>query len=153
MNLASHGTGLFVRILSNSWTNVGQSRWKQTVLKLIIARMKPHRVFHCSHLPESSAALPGLMLRWIMCTSPLLQMLSAWGFGKWVVTNSARQGGGTSSRTDVTSLCAICVTGVLIWSEGIRVRRRWMARCVHKHPSRSNPETSHLNHQEASDNV
>lgn len=82
---------------------------KQTGLKHIIARMKPRRVFHHSGLPALSAARPGLMLHWVMCTSPLLQMLSAWGPGKWVVTNRAQHGGGTGSMFRSRCYHPLCV--------------------------------------------
>ena len=61
------------------------------------------------------------MLQWLMCTSPSLQMLSAWGL--W--SDQQRGEGWTvCSGTDVCSLCAF-VIWALIWSvKGMREYRK-----------------------------
>lgn len=79
------------------------------------------------------------MLHWVMCTSPSLQMLSAWGPGLRSDQQSSARGG---TDTVFQNRCyqRFLSLGFLIWSvKGIRVCRRRGLTKVHPPPTPTHP--------------
>lgn len=80
----------------------------------------------------------GLMLQQLMCTSPLLQMLSAWGLGLSSDQQSSAWGGMDSvfQNRCYQPLC-VCHLGFNLVSEGNQSMQKARAQgcCVHGHPS------------------